>query len=64
MNKDANEDRWVLVMNRKQRRIDHSMHKWEAFKQMNQTSTTSSNSSIASTTLTWTTADSQTGKMI
>ena len=64
MNKDAKEDGWELVMNRKQRRIDHNIHKWETFKQMNPTSTTSSNSSITSTTLTSTTFDSETGKII
>ena len=66
MNKDPNEDGWELVMNRKQRRIDHNIHKWETFKQINQTSKTSStsNSSITSTTLTWTTCDSQTGNII
>ena len=64
MNKDANEDGWELVMNRKQGRIDHNIRKWEAFKQMDPTSTTSSNSSITSTTLTWTTSDSQTGNII
>ena len=46
LNKDANEDGWELVMNRKQRRIDHNIHKWDIFKQMNPTLTTSSNSSI------------------
>ena len=64
MNKDANEDGWELVMNRKQRRIDHNIHKWETFKQMNPTSTTSSNSSITPTTLTSTTSYSETGKII
>ena len=64
MNKDANEDGWELVMNRRQRRIDCNIHKWETFKQMNPTSTTSSNSSITSTTLTLTTSDSETGKTI
>ena len=63
MNKDANEDGWELVMNRKQR-TDCNICKWETFKQMNQTSTTSSNSSITSTTLTSTTSDSETGKII
>ena len=42
MNKDANEDGWELVMNRKQRRIDCNICKWETFKPMNPTSTTSS----------------------
>ena len=51
-------------MNRKQRRIDHNIHKWETFKQMNPISTTSSNSSITSTTLTSTTSYSETGKII
>ena len=64
MNKDANEDGWELVMNRKQRRIYHNIRKWETFKQMNPTSTMSSNSSITSTTLTLTISYSETGKII
>ena len=64
MNKDANEDGWELGMNQKQRGIDCNIHKWETFKEMNPTSTASINSSITSTTLTSTTSDSETGKII
>ena len=64
MNKDTNEDGWELVMNKKQRRIDCNIRKWETFKQMYPTSTTSSNSSITSTALTSTTSYSETGKII
>ena len=32
MNRDANEDGWELVMNRKQRRIEHNIRGWETFK--------------------------------